>query len=84
MTRGKARAVAAIIAVFGALVPTLVALSMMAENNNNSELYDTVTGQWDIGYALALSGAFYIPSFLLIFALAYGLTRPSSGEADDY
>ena len=70
--------IATVIALVGALVPALVALRMMAENNNNGELYDTVTGRWDVGYALSVSAVFYVPSFLLIFVVAFALTRLGS------
>ncbi len=83
MTKNKARLVAAITAFLGAFVPTLIALKMLADNNNNGELYDIVTGRWDVGYALSLSAAFYVPSFLLIFAIAVGLTFPWRSHPDD-
>ncbi len=83
MTKNKARVVAAITAFLGAFVPTLIALKMLADNNNNGELYDTVTGKWDAGYALSFSAVFYVPSFLLIFAITLGLTFPWARDPDD-
>ena len=47
MTTRKALAIAAAIALFGAFIPKLVVLRMMADNNNNGEIYDTVTGLWN-------------------------------------
>jgi hypothetical protein len=52
MTRNKALVVAIVTAFVGAFIPTLVALGMLTDNNNNGELYDTVTGRWDVGYVL--------------------------------
>jgi hypothetical protein len=82
MTGKKALKVAAISALLGALVPTLVAMRMVADNNNNGEVYDTVTGQWDVSYVLGLSAVFYGASFLLIFGVVFGLARLWSADAD--
>ena len=71
MTTRKALAVATITALVGAFGPTLLALRMMADNNNNGELYDTVTGRLDVGYALSTGAVFYLPSALLIFAAVF-------------
>jgi hypothetical protein len=82
MTKLKARAIAAIIAAAGAFAPMLVALQMLADNNNNGELFDTVTGEWNVGYALSFSALFYVPSFVLIFAITLALTSPRGGNPD--
>lgn len=47
---------------------------MMADNNNG-DLYDTATGQWDLAYALQVGAVFYVPSFLLIFAIVFAFAR---------
>ena len=77
----KALVVAAVTAFVGALIPTLVALRMMADNNQG-EVYDTVTGLWDTGHVLSVSAVLYGASFFLIFAVAFGLARLWSGDAD--
>ena len=82
MTKRKARAIAAIIAAVGSFVPTLAALKMLVDNNNNGELFDTVTGDWNVGYAISFSAIFYVPSFLLIFAVTLALTSPSGENSD--
>jgi hypothetical protein len=83
MTKGKATLLAAAVAFVGAFLPTIIALKMLADNNNNGELYDTITGRWDVGHALSFSAAFFIPSFLIIFAITYGLVRHWGDPADD-
>ena len=54
---------------------------MMADNNNNGEVYNAVTGQWDVAYVVSVSAVFYGASFLLIFAVVFGLTRLWSRDA---
>jgi len=66
----------------GGLVAAFVALQMLAENNNNGELYDTVTGRWDIAYAVQFSAIFFVPLFLIVFAVTYGLIRSWSADTD--
>ena len=56
---------------------------MLADNNNNGELYDTVTGEWDVRYAIAISTIYYVPTFLIVFALTYSLARLLRGETDE-
>lgn len=80
MTRRKAFLIAAVAALAAAFVPTFVALRMMADNNNNGELYDPVTGQWDVSYALSVSAALYGLSFILIFGLALVLALLLGGK----
>ena len=75
MKAKKPVVVAVVAGLLGALVPTLVALRMMADINNNGEVFNTVTGQRDVGYVLTVSAIFYGPSFLLIFAVVFGLLR---------
>lgn len=82
MTTKKSVAIAAPVAIVGAFVPTLLVLRMMADNNNNGELYDTVTGQWHMGYALQVASIVYLPAFVALFAAAVVLTRMFSGRAD--
>jgi hypothetical protein len=82
MGRKKACVIAAATAIVGAFVPTLIVLKMIADNNNNGEIYDIATGQWDVGYALSFSAIFYVPSFLLIFAIAFGFARLWDDSAD--
>ena len=74
MTGKKSLVVAAITAFVGAFAPTFVALRMIADNNNR-DVYDTVTGRWDVSYVLSVSAFFYGASFLLIFAVVFGLAR---------
>jgi hypothetical protein len=72
VTTKKGLTVAALSAVVCALFPALLVLRMMADNNNNGELYDTVTGQWDVGYALEVAAIIYVPAFLVVFAVTFG------------
>ena len=82
MTTKRSLRVALTTALVGALIPTLITLRMMADNNNNGEVYNTVTGQWDLGYVLSVSALFYGASFVLIFGIVFGLARLWSGNAD--
>lgn len=81
MKTKKPVTVAVVAALLGAIVPTMVALRMMADNNNNGEVFDTATGKWDVAYVLRVSAIFYGASFLLIFAVVFGLTRLWRSEA---
>lgn len=58
-------------ATIGSLFPTLIVLHMMADNNNNGELFDTITGRWDVGYAFAVGSIWYGLSFLPVFGLSF-------------
>jgi hypothetical protein len=82
MTRRKAHTIAAVTAFLGAFVPTLVALKMLADNNNNNELFDSATGRWDVGYALGVSAVLYVPAFLFIYVIAFGLTSRPGDDVD--
>jgi hypothetical protein len=73
MAPRKALFIASVAALLGAFFPTVVALGVIADNNNNGELYDPVTGRWDLSYAVSVSALFYVVSFLLIFAVSFGL-----------
>lgn len=67
---GKKRdRLAAAIATVGAALPTLFMLNMLAENNNQGELFDTVTGAWNLAYALQVCAVIFVPSFVVIFAI---------------
>ena len=81
MKAKKALIVAIVVGVLGAVVPTMVALRMMADNNNNGEVFDTVTGHWDVAYLVKVSAVLYGASFLLIFAIVFGVTRLWSSDA---
>jgi hypothetical protein len=48
-----------------ALMPTAVIIWMMAENNNNGEVYDTLTGRVDVAYVLSVGSVIFVPCFLL-------------------
>ncbi len=76
--------IAGVSALLGALIPTLIVLQMMADNDNNGEFYDTVTGKSDLGYVLSVSAIYYVPAFLLIFALVFGVARLWRVRKDDF
>jgi len=78
----KAVAIAVSIAFVSAFISPLLVLHMMADNNNNGELYDTITGQWHAGYPLQVAAISYVPAFLALFAIAFGLARLFSDRAD--
>ena len=80
METKKALAVAVVTALVGAILPTVVVLRMMADNNNNGEVYDAVTGRWDVGHLFSVSAVFNGASFLLIFAVVFGLARLWSSD----
>lgn len=80
MKARKALVVAAALAGGAAVVPTMVALRMMADNNNNGEVFGA-TGHLDVAYILKVSAVFYGVSFLLIFAVIFGLMRLWSSDA---
>ena len=81
MKAKKPLLVALVAGVLGAVIPTLMALRIMTDNNNNGEVFDTATGQWDVAYALKVSAVFYGASFLLIFAMVFALMRLWNSEA---
>jgi hypothetical protein len=81
MKANKPLIVSILVAALGAVVPTMVALRMMANDNNNGELLNTVSGRWDVAYALKVSTVFYGASFLLIFAVVFALSRLWSSDA---
>ena len=84
MSPKKTFVIAVVSALLGAMIPTLIALQMMADNNNNGEFYDAVTGQVDLGYILSVAVIYYVPSFLLIFALVFGIARLWNARTDDF
>lgn len=55
------------------LVLAIIVFSMvffaMHENNNQGEIYDTVTGAYNIFYIASLFGALLIESFMVVAAL---------------
>jgi hypothetical protein len=73
----KAMAVAVSAAV--ALLPTAFVLWMLAENNNNGEVYDTLTGRIDVSHILAVASIIFVPSILLCL-LVSRLVRAASRE----
>ena len=84
MSAKKPFVIAAVSALVGAFIPTLIVLQMMADNNNNGEVYDTVTGKLDLGYVLSVSATYYVPSFLVIFAAVFGVARLWNVRTDDF
>ena len=52
-------------------MPVLLVLWLMAQNNNNGELFDPATGQWDISYALSIASVIYGLSFAMIFGVSF-------------
>ena len=82
MTAKKSLAVALVTALVGAFVPTLIALQMLADNNNNGEVFNTVTGEWSVGYVFNVAAVFYGASFLLMFGIVFGLARLWGGNSD--
>ena len=82
MKTRKVLTISAFSAVVVAIIPALLVLQMMAANNNNGELFDTVTGQWDVGYALEVAAIVYVPAALIIFGLAFGIIRLMSNRTD--
>ena len=83
MVTTKPVMIAIVAALFGALVPTLAVVKMMADNNNNGEVFDTVSGTWDAGYVLGISAIVYVPAFLLIFVIVFGIMHLWNRSADD-
>lgn len=67
----KASLVALWTAVIGSILPVLIVLWLMKQNNNNGELLDPATGRWDISYVLHLSTLIYGLSFAPIFGVAF-------------
>ena len=84
MTKKRAVITAAVSAFLGAFIPTLAMLKMMADNNNNGEVYDPVTGSLDVGYVLSISAIYYVPTFLLIFVLVFGIANLGNNSVDDF
>lgn len=84
MTANKPLMIASLSAFLFAFIPTLAVVQMMADNNNNGEVYDPVTGTWDISYLLSVSAIYYVPSFLLIFAIVFGIARFWNRRTDDF
>lgn len=68
----KSRFAAVAAAFLGAFIPTGLMLRMLADNNNNGEIRDTVTGQWEVGHLVEVSAIIYFPSFLIILVLSLG------------
>ena len=69
MGKKRDRLIAVAIATVGAASPTLFMLKLLAANNNQGELFDTVTGAWNLAYAFQVCAVIFVPSFVVIFAI---------------